>query len=266
MQTWTQATTYLQLVGILIGQLSFGFMGDWIGRRTAALIDMAIILIGVVMLTVSNGTTIQGCVCLPEQHSTSPLWLALLSYSDPCSILLCGGTSLLTLCTLCRWVVMYAISQLIFGIGIGGEVRSQLPCTCTSYMAVLLLQTLQAAPQYCSCKPARHTGSLPDLCMCCCSTPRPAHAPQRRPQRTMRGVSATVGARSCCPTPCRFGPLSLSPPCAVPFSSPACVRGARVRLPACVRVRVLLASSACMLSFCLRVCVCSCFWPILSAC
>ena len=65
MQTWTQATTYLQLVGILIGQLSFGFMGDWIGRRTAAMIDMVVILLGVVMLTVSNGTTIQGCVCLP---------------------------------------------------------------------------------------------------------------------------------------------------------------------------------------------------------
>lgn len=33
MQTWIQATTYLQLVGILLGQLWFGFMGDWIGRK-----------------------------------------------------------------------------------------------------------------------------------------------------------------------------------------------------------------------------------------
>ena len=28
LQTWTQATTYLQLIGILIGQLMFGIMGD----------------------------------------------------------------------------------------------------------------------------------------------------------------------------------------------------------------------------------------------
>ncbi len=33
MQTWTQATTYLQLIGVLLGQLTFGFLGDAIGRR-----------------------------------------------------------------------------------------------------------------------------------------------------------------------------------------------------------------------------------------
>ena len=39
-QTWTQTTTYLQLVGILLGQLTFGVMGDWVGRKTAMLTDM----------------------------------------------------------------------------------------------------------------------------------------------------------------------------------------------------------------------------------
>lgn len=58
MQTWTQATTYLQLIGILIGQLMFGVMGDWIGRKATMLIDMSIILLGVILLTVSNGPTI----------------------------------------------------------------------------------------------------------------------------------------------------------------------------------------------------------------
>ena len=43
------------------------------------LIDMTVVLLGVIMLTVSNGSTEQG------------------------------------------WVVMYGISQLVFGIGIGGE-------------------------------------------------------------------------------------------------------------------------------------------------
>ena len=59
LQTWTQATTYLQLVGILLGQLTFGFLSDGIGRQRAMLIDMSIIMIGIVMLTLSNGTTIQ---------------------------------------------------------------------------------------------------------------------------------------------------------------------------------------------------------------
>ena len=40
LQTWTQTTTYLQLVGILLGQLFFGVMGDAVGRRAAMLTDM----------------------------------------------------------------------------------------------------------------------------------------------------------------------------------------------------------------------------------
>ena len=89
---WLEATTYLQLIGILLGQLTFGFAGDWIGRKvdstplersaleqskistaelvaspppdnfvlqSAMLIDMTIVLLGVIMLTVSNGTTEQ---------------------------------------------------------------------------------------------------------------------------------------------------------------------------------------------------------------
>lgn len=48
----------MQLIGILIGQLMFGVMGDWIGRKATMLIDMSVILIGVILLTVSNGPTI----------------------------------------------------------------------------------------------------------------------------------------------------------------------------------------------------------------
>ena len=40
LQTWTQTTTYLQLVGILLGQVFFGVMGDAVGRRAAMLTDM----------------------------------------------------------------------------------------------------------------------------------------------------------------------------------------------------------------------------------
>ncbi len=82
MQTWTQATTYLQLIGVLLGQLFFGFLGDAIGRRATMLIDMSIILIGVIMLTVSNGATINVNLvyvlmvllesCPVHTHTTTP--------------------------------------------------------------------------------------------------------------------------------------------------------------------------------------------------
>ena len=60
-----QATTYLQLIGVLLGQLLFGFLGDAIGRRTAMLLDMAIILAGVILLTCAAGPTPEACSPLP---------------------------------------------------------------------------------------------------------------------------------------------------------------------------------------------------------
>ena len=42
----------------------FGIMGDWIGRKATMLIDMSVILLGVILLTVSNGTTINGWVIM----------------------------------------------------------------------------------------------------------------------------------------------------------------------------------------------------------
>lgn len=30
---WTQTTDYFQVVGIILGQLLVGFLGDWLGRR-----------------------------------------------------------------------------------------------------------------------------------------------------------------------------------------------------------------------------------------
>ena len=30
---WTETTDYFQVVGIILGQLTVGFLGDWLGRR-----------------------------------------------------------------------------------------------------------------------------------------------------------------------------------------------------------------------------------------
>jgi len=32
-EVWTQTTDYFQVVGIILGQLLVGFLGDWLGRR-----------------------------------------------------------------------------------------------------------------------------------------------------------------------------------------------------------------------------------------
>jgi len=86
--TLTETTTYLQVVGIIIGQVSVGFLGDWCGRRYGMIQDAVIMSLGVLMLTVSNGTNASG------------------------------------------WVLMYAISQLVYGIGVGGEYPMTGATTC----------------------------------------------------------------------------------------------------------------------------------------
>jgi len=87
-KTLTQTTTYLQIVGIIIGQVVVGFFGDWLGRRYGMIQDAAIMTLGALMLTVSNGTDARG------------------------------------------WVIMYAISQLVYGIGVGGEYPMTGATTC----------------------------------------------------------------------------------------------------------------------------------------
>ncbi|KAL0038700.1 hypothetical protein WJX79_003808 [Trebouxia sp. C0005] len=78
-EVWTQTTDYFQVVGIILGQLLVGFLGDWLGRRWGMIQDAVIMLLGAIMLSVATGTTING------------------------------------------WVIMYAISQLVYGVGVGGE-------------------------------------------------------------------------------------------------------------------------------------------------
>ncbi|CAD6565565.1 MAG: hypothetical protein TREMPRED_001530 [Tremellales sp. Tagirdzhanova-0007] len=76
---WVAAVSYLQIIGIIIGQISVGFEGDWIGRRFGLVQDALIMSLGLIMLTASWGTTLNG------------------------------------------WVICYAWSQFIYGIGVGGE-------------------------------------------------------------------------------------------------------------------------------------------------
>ena len=78
-KVWVQAIDYLEIVGIIVGQIMIGILGDWIGRRWGIIQDATTMFIGTVLLTAMWGTSLNG------------------------------------------WVIMYAISLLIFGIGVGGE-------------------------------------------------------------------------------------------------------------------------------------------------
>lgn len=59
---WIAAVTYLEVIGIMVGQMAVGIIGDWIGRRWGLIQDAAIMFIGLLMLTASWGLTLEGWV------------------------------------------------------------------------------------------------------------------------------------------------------------------------------------------------------------
>lgn len=61
-KTWINAIDYLEICGIICGQILVGFIGDWIGRRWGLIQDATIMFIGLVMLVCSWGVTQNGWV------------------------------------------------------------------------------------------------------------------------------------------------------------------------------------------------------------
>ncbi|WVQ94676.1 hypothetical protein IAU59_001756 [Kwoniella sp. CBS 9459] len=59
---WVAAVDYLQIIGIIVGQILVGIEGDWIGRRFGLVQDALVMTIGLVMLTASWGTSLEGWV------------------------------------------------------------------------------------------------------------------------------------------------------------------------------------------------------------
>lgn len=86
--TWIAAVEYLEICGIILGQILVGILGDWIGRRWGLIQDATIMFVGLLMLTAAWGVTQNG------------------------------------------WVICYAWSLFVYGIGVGGEY----PMTATSGM------------------------------------------------------------------------------------------------------------------------------------
>ncbi|MCJ1279171.1 hypothetical protein MMC21_006995 [Puttea exsequens] len=61
-KTWIQAVDYLEICGIIVGQILVGILGDWLGRRWGLIQDATIMFIGLLMLTASWGVTQNGWV------------------------------------------------------------------------------------------------------------------------------------------------------------------------------------------------------------
>ncbi|KXG54118.1 Major facilitator superfamily domain, general substrate transporter [Penicillium griseofulvum] len=61
-QQWIYAIDYLEIIGIIVGQILVGILGDWLGRRWGLIQDAVIMLLGLVMLTAAWGVTMNGWV------------------------------------------------------------------------------------------------------------------------------------------------------------------------------------------------------------
>jgi len=59
---WVASVTYLEVIGIMVGQLAVGVIGDWIGRRWGLIQDAAIMFVGLLMITASWGLDLNGWV------------------------------------------------------------------------------------------------------------------------------------------------------------------------------------------------------------
>lgn len=60
--TWVNSVSYLSIVGIIVGQILVGIVGDAIGRRWGLIQDAVIMFVGLLMLTSMWGVTLNGWV------------------------------------------------------------------------------------------------------------------------------------------------------------------------------------------------------------
>jgi len=61
-KTLTQIPEYIQIVGIICGMITIGYLGDRIGRKWGSVCTVSLMCVGAVLLTVQNGTSDKGQV------------------------------------------------------------------------------------------------------------------------------------------------------------------------------------------------------------
>ena len=61
-KNWISAIDYLEIVGIIVGQIVVGVEADWIGRKFGMVQDALVMTLGSVMLTAMWGTSLNGWI------------------------------------------------------------------------------------------------------------------------------------------------------------------------------------------------------------
>ncbi|EWC48011.1 hypothetical protein DRE_02590 [Drechslerella stenobrocha 248] len=59
---WVNSIEYLEVAGIMVGQILVGIQGDWVGRKWGLVQDALVMFIGLILLTASWGTSLNGWV------------------------------------------------------------------------------------------------------------------------------------------------------------------------------------------------------------
>ncbi|PYH75859.1 MFS general substrate transporter [Aspergillus uvarum CBS 121591] len=59
---WIYAIDYLEILGIIVGQILVGILGDWVGRRWGLIQDATIMLLGLIMLIAAWGVNENGWI------------------------------------------------------------------------------------------------------------------------------------------------------------------------------------------------------------
>ncbi|KAF3912432.1 hypothetical protein ABW20_dc0101883 [Dactylellina cionopaga] len=59
---WVSSIEYLEVAGIMVGQILVGIQGDWVGRKFGLVQDAVIMFLGLILLTASWGTSLNGWV------------------------------------------------------------------------------------------------------------------------------------------------------------------------------------------------------------
>ena len=60
--TVTQVPDYMQIIGIVFGMITMGYIGDTIGRKWGSVMTVSIMTVGAILLTALNGTSEKGFV------------------------------------------------------------------------------------------------------------------------------------------------------------------------------------------------------------
>lgn len=73
-QTLVQIPDYIQIVGIILGMCTLGYLGDKIGRKWGSVFTASLMLIGAILLTATDAPTDKGFVIfyIISQVTSSP--------------------------------------------------------------------------------------------------------------------------------------------------------------------------------------------------